>query len=143
MIDAIKSGIRSPSMAAELETLEQQKSAMQKDMDGLPAQTVRLHPNLAEVYRQKVESLREALYDEGSRAEAVVILRGLIDEIRLTPMDGELAIYLVGNLAAILDLCEKKNPGAFAAGVQVTLVAGARNHLYRTCLRWVKTASWD
>ena len=65
-------------------------------------------------------------YDE---TEAVVILRGLIDEIRLTPMDGELAIYLVGNLAAILDLCEKKNPGAFAAGVQVTLVAGARNCL--------------
>ena len=39
-----------------------------------------------------------------------MILRGLIDEIRLTPMDGELAIYLVGNLAAILDLCEKKTP---------------------------------
>jgi hypothetical protein len=140
MIDAIKSGIRSSSMAAELETLEKQKSALQKEMDGSPAPTVRLHPKLTEVYRQKVENLREALYDEGSRAEAVVILRGLIDEIRLIPKEGELAIYLVGNLAAILDLCEKKNPGAFAAGVQVTLVAGARYHLYRTSFNWVDTA---
>ncbi len=128
MIDAIKSGIRSPTMAAELETLEQQKSVLQQDMDGAPASTVRLHPKLADVYRQKVESLREALNDEGSRAEATTILRGLIDEIHLIPKDGELAIYLVGNLAAILNLCAKKHPGAVATGVQITLVAGARNH---------------
>ena len=126
MIDAIKSGIRSPTMAAELDTLEERKSALQKDMDGPPAPPVRLHPNLAEVYRQKVENLREALNDEGSRAETVAILRGLIDEVRLNPKDGELAIYLVGNLAAILELCAKKDPGALAAGVQITLVAGAR-----------------
>jgi hypothetical protein len=48
----------------------------------------------------------------------------------LVPKDGELAIYLVGNLAAILDLCTKKNPGAVATGVQITLVAGARNQRY-------------
>jgi DNA invertase Pin-like site-specific DNA recombinase len=129
MIDAIKSGIRSPTMAAELDTLEERKSALQKDMDGPPAPPVRLHPNLAEVYRQKVENLREALNDEGSRAEATAILRDLIDEVRLIPKDGELAIYLVGDLAAILELCAKKDPGALAAGVQITLVAGARNHL--------------
>ena len=110
-------------------TLEERKSALQKDMDGPPAPPVRLHPNLAEVYRQKVENLREALNDEGSRAEATAILRDLIDEVRLIPKDGELAIYLVGDLAAILELCAKKDPGALAAGVQITLVAGARNHL--------------
>ena len=141
MIDAIKSGIRSPTMAAELDTLEERKSALQKDMDGPPAPPVRLHPNLAEVYRQKVENLREALNDEGSRAEATAILRDLIDEVRLIPKDGELAIYLVGDLAAILELCAKKDPGALAAGVQITLVAGARNHLYRTNLRWVRNAA--
>lgn len=110
VIDAIKSGIRSPTMAAELETLEERKSALQNDMDGPPAPPVRLHPNLAEVYRQKVENLRDALNDEGSRAEASAILRGLIDEIRLIPDGGQFGIYLVGNLAAILELCAKKNP---------------------------------
>lgn len=86
---------------------------------------MRLHPNLAEICWQKVETLREALNDEGSRDEAAAILRGVIDEIRLIPHDGQHSIHLVGNLAAILDLSAKKNPGARAAGVQTTLVAGA------------------
>jgi hypothetical protein len=58
------------------------------------------------------------------------MLRGLTDEIRLVPIDQKLEIYLVGNLAATLDLCAKRNPGSKTAGVQVTLVAGARNRLY-------------
>ena len=52
------------------------------------------------------------------------ILRGLIDEIRLSPRDGKLDIYLVGNLAQILDLCAKKHPGAKDTGVPIMLVAG-------------------
>ncbi len=38
----------------------------------------------------------------------------------------------VGNLAAILDLCARKNPGARDTGVQITLVAGARSLPFRT-----------
>jgi site-specific DNA recombinase len=85
---------------------------------------VRMHPNLAEIYRRKVLDLRVALDREDTREEAVAILRGLIDEIRLKAVDGQLGIYLVGNLAGILDLCTKKHPGSLGAGVQVTLVAG-------------------
>ena len=70
------------------------------------------------------------------------ILRGLIDEIRLVPVDGAIGLYLVGNLAAILNLCANKRPGAIAAGAQVTLVAGARTHLYRTVLIWFHTPSF-
>ena len=61
-------------------------------------------------------------------------LCGLIDEVRLIPKDDELALYLVGHLAGILELWAKNDPGALAVGVQVTLVAGARNHPYRTNL---------
>ena len=68
--------------------------------------------------------------------------RNLIDEIRLIPRDGQLDIYLVGNLAEILNLCGKKNPGSKRDGVQVTLVAGARNHLYRTVVIWQRTAAY-
>ncbi len=62
-------------------------------------------------------SSREKLVEAG--------LRGLFDEIRHVPRNGQLDIYLVGNLAAILDLCAKKNPGARDAGVHIALVAGA------------------
>jgi DNA invertase Pin-like site-specific DNA recombinase len=135
IIEAIKAGIRTASMAAELEALEARKIELQQKLTGDPP-PVRLHPNLAEIYRQKVGDLRAVLDQDAARDEAHEILRGLIDEIRLTPVDGAIGIYLVGNLAAILNLCSSKRPGAMTAGAQVTLVAGARTHLYRTVLTW-------
>jgi len=56
----------------------------------------------------------------------VKILRGLIDEIRPSPRDGELDIHHVGNLAQILGLCAKKHPGDEDTGGQIPLVPGAR-----------------
>ncbi len=141
IIDAIKSGIRSPTMAAELDSLEKRKSAFQKRLDADPVPPIRLHPKLAEIYRQKIENLHNALNQDDTRTEASGILRNLIDEIRLIPRDGQLDIYLVGNLAEILNLCGKKNPASKRDGVQVTLVAGARNHLYRTVVIWHRTAA--
>ncbi len=125
IIDAIKAGIRSATMAAEIETLERRRAVLQKHLGAKPTEPVRLHPNLGEIYHRKVEALREALDRDDTRSEAATILRGLIDEIRLTPDDGQLGIYLVGNLAKILDLCAKKNPGSTGTGLQITLVAGA------------------
>ena len=83
---------------------------------------------------------REGLNEESSRAEAVEIPRGVIDEIQLRPNDGQLDIYPIGNLAEILTLCTNKNPGAKNTGVQITLVAGARKHLYLTVLIWRRKA---
>jgi len=49
-----------------------------------------IHPNLAEVYRQRVERLHEALHDPATRGEAFELIRSLIEEIRLVPEDGKL-----------------------------------------------------
>ena len=119
-------------MAAELAALEESKEALERELASEPPPPVRLHPNLAEVYRDKVESLRDALNSDDIRADSATVLRGLIDEIRLIPVDGQLEVYLVGNLAAILDLCAKKSPGSLETGVQITLVAGARSLPFRT-----------
>ena len=86
-----------------------------------------LHPALAETYRQKVDRLHQALSQDEERGEAANILRGLIDEIRLVPKEGVLGIYLVGNLATILALSTKQNPGPCGTGVLLTLVAGTRS----------------
>lgn len=43
-----------------------------------------LHPSMAEIYRGKVADLHPALQDETLGAEAVGIIRSLIDEIVLT-----------------------------------------------------------
>ena len=65
-----------------------------------------------------------------SRACAVRALRELIEEIRLAPANDRLEIELAGALAGVLALSrESKKPVTTERdGLQVTLVAGARNH---------------
>ena len=47
-----------------------------------PAPTpVRLHPNLPQLYRQKVVQLHEALQDPSIRDQAVELLRGLLSKV--------------------------------------------------------------
>ena len=90
-----------------------------------PPPPVRLHPNLAEVYRKEVGNLTEALNAEATRQEAGEIIRGLIDEIRLVPDGDELRIHLKGELAEMLALSTSKKPGTKGAGLKTMLVAGA------------------
>ena len=76
-----------------------------------------IHPNLAEVYRQRVVALQDALHDPSSRDEAFDLIRSLIDEIRLVPDNGELRIEIKGELAGILELCDagaKQKPGSLS-----------------------------
>ena len=92
----------------------------------------RLHPNLAEVYRQKVAGLVAALAQEDG-AEAREQVRGLVDSILLVPEDGRLRIEIRGELASILALsANAKTPSASrdasALAVQVKMVAGKGNH---------------
>ena len=55
----------------------------------------RLHPNLAELYRQKVINLAESLNDVHTRLEAAECIRELIEEIRLVPDNGKLRVELL------------------------------------------------
>ncbi|MCJ1901452.1 hypothetical protein MR829_13850, partial [Paracoccus versutus] len=67
--------------------------------------------------------------DETQRIEAAEIIRSLIDRIVLTPGADRIEIDVQGDLAGILTLsAQRKNPAADAAGLQVKMVAGARNH---------------
>jgi hypothetical protein len=88
----------------------------------------RLHPSIAEIYLKKIVNLSEALNDERTRTEAGECIRELIEEIRLVPEKGKVRIELFGKLAALINFANK-NPRSGGTGAQVTLVAGARNHL--------------
>jgi len=80
------------------------------------------------------------LLQEETRTEATEILRGLIDEISLTPENGKLRIDLRGELASILKLAVGSKKLATEDGEleQIKVVAGVRNHLYRTVVRLPK-----
>ncbi len=92
----------------------------------------RLHPNLAEVYRQQVATL-SAMLARDDAAAARDVIRALVDSITLVPEDGRSRIEVRGELAAILRLAEGARSGvAEAFCVQVKMVAGTRCQLYRT-----------
>jgi site-specific DNA recombinase len=113
----------------ELRLLEARQTELGKVL-AAAAPAPLIHPSLAEVYRQKAAALHEALRDPGTRDEAFDVIRSLIDEIRLAPVDGELRIEIKGELAGILELCQestKKKPGGLlTAGLaeQIKMVAG-------------------
>jgi site-specific DNA recombinase len=123
IIEAIKAGLRSASLASELDRLELRREVLEQESASRPELPVRLHPRLADVYRRKVADLADALNAEANRDEAAEILRSLIDGIRLIPEEGTLAVELVGALAGILALTQKRPPGR-TRGAQTTMVAG-------------------
>ena len=72
--------------------------------------------------------------NDGIRSEPAQILRNLVDEIRLHPIDCELRAELVGDLANLIGFAEapeKKKPGFTGnPGSTKWLVAGARYQRY-------------
>jgi site-specific DNA recombinase len=108
--------------------LEARKNELTELLRHSKAPPALLHPNMAVVYRQRVAALHASLNHEETKAEAVEILRSLVSEVRLIPGNGELAIHLKGDLAAMLTFAANSRkppaePGGFLA--QASLVAGA------------------
>ena len=105
---------------------------------------MRLHPNLGQVYRQKVEQLQRALDDSEIRDEAVQILRGLIEHVSIGPTENGLEIEIAGEIAKMVELGIQTNAKQATldgkATRSVKVVAGARSHLYRTRLHYIREA---
>ena len=132
MIRAIEDGLYQPSMKARMAELEAEKAALEERLAAAPElPKVRLHPNLAGMYRQKVAALAEALADPAIKAEAMEVVRSQIERITLTPGEGgELELALQGDLARILQLCESggsksERPRTNVPGRGLSVVAGA------------------
>nr|WP_272209645.1 hypothetical protein [Marinicella sp. W31]MDC2875463.1 hypothetical protein [Marinicella sp. W31] len=61
---------------------------------------------MAQLYRSRVQSLYDTLQveDEGKRTEVADIIRTLVEDIVLTPVDGKVEIDVRVDLAGILTL---------------------------------------
>ncbi len=127
LVDAICDGVPASKVKDRMIYLEARKV----ELTGLLAKADEppplLHPSMAEIWRQRIADLHEALQEESTKAEAFEALRSLIDRVMLVPEDGQLAIELRGDLAAMLTFSENKTRPAAeraAIGAQVSLVAG-------------------
>jgi hypothetical protein len=117
--------------------LEGQKAALEDKLAATPDAEPLLHPALATIYRNMVEKLEISLRQPETHREAFGLIRGLIDAIMPTPIDGRLEIELRGNLAGILALSEAGKGSAFSPkekALQIKMVAGAGFVQERT--RW-------
>jgi hypothetical protein len=102
------------ALKQELITIEARQLALQQQLAEIGAPAPLIHPNLAEIYHQRVEHLHEALHDGTTRDEAFELIRSLIDEIYLVPEDGQLRVELRGELAGILALAaDSRSSAAF------------------------------
>ncbi len=104
LVNAIADGLRTPGLLRTLEALETRKAALEREIEAAPPPAPRIHPNVAELYRRKVESLHEALNAKDTKTEAAEILRGLIEAINIRPTNYGLEVELVGNIVNILKL---------------------------------------
>jgi hypothetical protein len=110
-IQAILDGVPGAQLKDRIGALETRKAELQAILAEAAEPPALLHPNMAETYRSRLAALQEALQDPASRAVAVETLRTLVDQVILTPENGELAIMLRGDLAAMLSFASNKKPG--------------------------------
>lgn len=131
IVEAIKRGAFSAALQRELSMLEARQADFVRQAQAPAPAAVTIHPNASELYRRKVADLHLALAEPATRGAAAEVLRGLIDEIRVTPEgDGNL-VELVGELAALLQLSGSKNAASVnEAAHSGLLVAGKRNQRY-------------
>lgn len=101
-----------------------------------------IHPNLADLYRRRVERLSDVLSDPDGGRQAAEALRSLIGEIVLTPgiKRGEVHAELRGELFGILDFI-KAEESSRPAGFMSTANAGPRNQSTARHARYPKLRS--
>ncbi|CDX42955.1 hypothetical protein MPLSOD_50001 [Mesorhizobium sp. SOD10] len=94
-----------------------------------PAAVANSHPNIATLYRKRVEQFTQALADHEDGRRAAEALRSLIGEIVLTPGDrrGEVHAELRGELFGILEFA---NPEQSLADVMTKGVCGSPQPTY-------------
>jgi site-specific DNA recombinase len=125
LVDAIADGLRAPGLQRRLEELEGRKAELEGLLAAPPPSPVRLHPNLAELYREKVAELHKALADPESRTEALELIRSLIDCVELHPAEGRFRIELIGEIANMIKLSAgAESLGSDVERASVKVVAG-------------------
>jgi site-specific DNA recombinase len=139
LVDAIAGGLRGSTLQRKLDALEERHETLEREIAASPAPVVRLHPNLAQTYRDKVARLHEALGKDGDGTEALALIRSLVSRITVSATDASkaLGIGLEGELGAMIRLALDAENGRkrglaavdldlFARSVKV--VAGTHNH---------------
>ena len=131
VVRAIEDGAYNPSLKGRLTALEADQAAIEAHVAELgEPDRIELHPNAVEIYRGLVDDLAKSLSARETRAEAIDIVRQLVDRVVLEPQpDGGMKAQLYGDLALLMqsDAGETRtanDPGRGGSGSLLSVVAG-------------------
>lgn len=104
IVAAIEDGGYSRPLMERLKVLEVEVEALEAQIAEAPADVPDVHPNVADLYRRKVERLIEALDRPEDRDRAAQALRAVIDSIVVTPGEkrGEVLVQLMGDFRKVI-----------------------------------------
>jgi DNA invertase Pin-like site-specific DNA recombinase len=133
IVSAIEDGGYTRPLMERLKGLETEVEALEAKLAEPTIDMPDLHPNMAELYRRKVERLSEALSQPEERDEAAQALRALIKEIILTPGPnrGEIFAELRSEFETVLQWSQDDGGQRFTAvgrflGGPLTVTADSR-----------------
>jgi site-specific DNA recombinase len=127
LYEAIADGLRTPGLKAKLEELERSKEDYEREVFTAPAPAPVLHPNLASLYRRKVQNLNASLNIPDCRTEAVEIIRGLIDSIGVRRNDDDIEIELVGEITNMIEVAQTADLKGKAASEEAATIKNYRS----------------
>jgi len=123
LYEAIADGLRTAGLKTKLEDMEARLVEIGAKLLVPAPSPVRLHPQLSEIYRRKVEELSETLVDPDIRPIALETIRGLIDAVTVHELEDGVRIDLDGAITALVGLAQPEAE-AFLGGGSVKVVAG-------------------
>ena len=112
ILNALAEGYRAEAWKAELLTLDTRKAALTIALAEPPLPA--MHPQMAEVFRQKATTLAAGLEHDEQRDAARQALRGFLDKIVIPPGDGQLQV--VGNVGSMLAAAQGRSQPRNAVG---------------------------
>ena len=95
-IQAILDGVPGAVLKEKIGALEGRKGELTKLLANAEEPPPLLHPNMAEIYRQRVTALYRGLQSEDGKAGSADVFRTLVDQVTLVPQAEELTIVLPG-----------------------------------------------
>ena len=139
LVDAIASGVRTSAVLGALHEAEARKLEIEESLSKATPTAIRLHPALADLYRDRVANLHVALANQDCRAEATEIIRSLIEKIVITSSEGSPQIELHGDLAMMVELAQ----GAGAENTKAARMRAALNATDKSSVKVVAGAGFE
>jgi len=122
IIESIMDGFRSEGLKVKLADLEERRRELEHNLTAPKPTTLRLHPRLSELYREKVQRLAQSLSEPDDRDGATELLRQLIEGVRVTSKGNGWEVEIKSEVGRMANLAEGKTERNQCS---VKVVAGA------------------